>query len=401
MRLSWPGVAGRAAAVLVTVLLVAAWMSARQNIVMVEASTAAALARPDAAPHGVILSERATLHVFLRDGVLGVVMELNFWLRMLQQLNMPIVVHPPTDQAYVSNSLVVCFDASPFADTVAAQLQSGSIRNVGLFHAGDERGFSDTPQKHYRKFSYVLRTYYLPHIFSAAPPLNRHLVWIPNGPRADSGVPVISSSLLPAHARQHLCNCKLCDLTFFSLFFFSPFSHGRHLEQQRGSDDVSPGAEAVAGAAGQSVSPRCGGSVWRSQNAFRICRNCQRLCVYTLRSRPLGRGKHLSAKHSRQFSLFCLCFLSRQTMRFYDALQSGSIPVVLGKPIFLSLLPPAPMPPYVSIASWDDVSSVLSSLRKDRKAIDRMQRAAILYFGEIERDAAARIRTVIDATLQD
>ncbi len=156
-----------------------------------------------------LLSERAPLHVFVRDGIESAAMEMNFWILLLQQLGRPLVMHSPSDQLIVSNSIVFCFDASPFADSVAAEMQNGTLRNVGLFHAGDENGASSTAQLHYGKFSFVFRSYWLEKIFSSdVPRLNRHLEWVPNGPRSNSGLPFVRSSLLPAHKRKHLCSCK-------------------------------------------------------------------------------------------------------------------------------------------------------------------------------------------------
>ncbi len=99
--------------------------------------------------------EKDPLHVFLRDGVQNVAIELNYWLRLLQKLERPVVIHPPTgsfskfkcfpahcsllfvDQHFVSNSIIICFDASSFADSLAGM----KLSSIGLFHVGDERGF--------------------------------------------------------------------------------------------------------------------------------------------------------------------------------------------------------------------------------------------------------------------
>jgi hypothetical protein len=100
--------------------------------------------------------DKAALHVFLRDGVQNVAIEMNYWLKLLQQLERPLVIHPPSgkkkkicslfcslkkrlisDQSFVSNCVIVCFDASSFAD----KLVQLSLKAVGLLHVGDERGF--------------------------------------------------------------------------------------------------------------------------------------------------------------------------------------------------------------------------------------------------------------------
>jgi hypothetical protein len=184
-------------AVVLLAAAVAAWLLGASFLspAAVEANTAPVTAR-----------ERATLHVFLRDSIQDTAMELQWWLRLLQLLERPVVVHPPTDQLFVSNAVIVCFDASSFADGVAEGLKSGRLTNVGLWHAGDERGFSTTPQQHYAKFSFVFRTYWLEKLFR--PPLHPRLVWVPNGPRANSGVAFVPSALPPPRRRKHLCSCK-------------------------------------------------------------------------------------------------------------------------------------------------------------------------------------------------
>ncbi len=63
---------------------------------------------------------------------------------------------------------------------------------------------SKTPQDHYRKFDFVFRTYFLPQIF--VPPIHPRILWIPNGPRSDSGISFVPSGLLPSTRRKILCN---------------------------------------------------------------------------------------------------------------------------------------------------------------------------------------------------
>ena len=143
---------------------------------------------PAATPAKSTEALRAPLHVFLRDGIHSYAFEFNFWLTRLQSLGRPIILHPPEDQNFVEDSIIMAFDAASFVDQIK------SLHRVGLFHYGDERGFSKTPAL-YKNFSFVIRCYYLPIQWKGFQQTNPRLAWIPNGPRADSGFPMNGISL--------------------------------------------------------------------------------------------------------------------------------------------------------------------------------------------------------------
>lgn len=86
-------------------------------------------------------------------------------------------------------------------------------------------------------------------------------------------------------------------------------------------------------------------------------------------------------------------------MRLYDAFQAGSIPVVVGSPAFLRLLPqPVPL---LRLASWAEAGARLKRQARDERGTAELHRSAARYLARVEGVAAQRMAAVIDALLRD
>jgi hypothetical protein len=119
-----------------TIVFVVFWVLMLQLSPLWSQSPSASPSLALESPESLHVFLKEPLHVFLRDGV-HLVMETNYWLKLLEQLQRPLIIHPPQDQNFCSNSVIVAFDASSFADKIKAM----KLRAVGLLHYGDERGF--------------------------------------------------------------------------------------------------------------------------------------------------------------------------------------------------------------------------------------------------------------------
>jgi len=159
-------------------------------------------------------------------------------------------------------------------------IQNSGAKNVGLLEFGDEQG--ESTSWHYSGFDYVLRHYYFPK-YDDMP----NVTWIPNGYTSETG-PRVASSLPPASLRNTFC-------------YFEGSVQGGRSEHDR-----KELAEALA--SGKSTSH----------------------CSFRDTGLWAGGSSKFEYTLKLQDTIFALCpeGNSPETLRLYEAMENGAIPVV-------------------------------------------------------------------------
>lgn len=281
------------------------------------------------------------LHVFFSDDIHVIGLEFPFWLRLIQNLGYPCILHADKDE-YVSNSIVMGRNSAPLVN----EIRRKKLKNVGFFHFADEQGDSASIRD-YHQLSYVFRNYFFKEIINTS-----NIVWIPNGPRSDSGItPIPSSSLTPAHQRNHLCNFL-----------------GSHRNALR--------SEAF--------------EIWRTDG----------LCLLDVSTGFGGRQRHFDYMRVLMDSTFTLCIAgnSNETIRLYDAMEAGSIPVVQEGAQFLEY--PLKGHPFVVLRHWKETKDTLLKISQEPGLVAQLQRRVVEFWSLLQQNVSASMKTVIDRSFQ-
>jgi hypothetical protein len=252
----------------------------------------------------------------------------------------------------ISNSVLIYLELGEIsADLIGRARAQGNL--IILFHMGDELGRKDISL--YSQCDIVIRNYYFPHIFEQ-PALRQKLFWVPNGFRTGVG-PRDAKSLKPATERAFLAS--------FMGWLNNPNSHNneRALFAQ--------------------IIPHCG------QNLF----------VHTSAGFAGGYNLGLYATMTES-SVFSPCPAGNcpDSIRLYDALELGSIPIYLDHE-FLRTPYALGGVPFPILRSWDELPAFLETqrqiLQRDPQQILPLQKSCIEWWSIYNRKLAARIDEVI------
>lgn len=204
---------------------------------------------------------------------------------------------------------------------VLKQARAHRIPNVGLFHMGDEEGKQDLG--FYADADYVIRNYWFPAAVASPGPQSLGVMWAPNGYRAGLG-PIDPARQLPISHRA-------------MGGFFSGVLTGRHLADEREAMVQAVGTSPVpcmimtTPGFGQGLGPTAYGA-WLCNSRFALV--------------PAGN--------------------SHETIRLYDALEAGAIPVMV-RSAFVSApeaLGALGEPPFILLDSWKDLARALAPYAK-------------------------------------
>lgn len=295
--------------------------------------------------------QRKPLHVYMLPQLQVkqlMAMAFGWKLRMLFGICRPIVLHFEPFHRAGDNSLLISRFAVPPRPVKAK-------RNLGLFQMSDEPGATDLDRyrqgggdaKHPRPaYDYVIRDYYRP---KYQPAIDQGwLLWMPTGPRY--GVePTASSSLVGLRHRRFRC----------SFLGTIPADRGA----QRG---------------------------WARIHMRDALRRMGNPCF--VEAKPSGFGGRRDALdysavlRDSQFTL-CPWDNHQETIRLWDALETGSIPVMLNATEFLHLLPMkldnqtgTPHQPVVTLATWDQLADLLRDRTRRPQVYERWQKQNILWW---------------------
>lgn len=257
------------------------------------------------------------------------------------------------DYATISNKVVIYLELFEINLHLINDLKSRNNKIV-LFHFGDEIA-SKFDEKVYEHFDLILRNYYFEHIFSN-PNLSDRLIWVPNGFKTGVG---------PRDPNK----VKLSkDRKIFSSFLGWINNPNSVNNERQIFSEVAPLCAPhllvhQTPAFGQGMSSTLYGGVLES-SIFTPC--------------PAGN--------------------SAETIRLYDALECGCIPISLKHPFLFSdrALSSVPFP---LIDSWNELPTLLKSLKQlhtdqPDKIID-LQKKCLDWWGIVKSERKIAVQTAL------
>lgn len=234
-------------------------------------------------------------------------------------------------------------------------LRRQGCKGLGLLHLGDEQGRAD--RSFYRHADYVLRHYYFPDIVRADPTDGGPpVVWLPNGYRNGLG-PRAPETLIPASERG-------------TFLFFSGMTLGASAPARQKMIDAAHNSGLPCALFG---SRAFGGGFPPMEYAARLENSAFGLT-------PSGN--------------------SPETIRLYDCLELGTIPVML-RADFLDAADALGGAPFPILNDWSELAGALSPFldRGDpaaRARIDGLQREVVNWWRLVKaRKAADAARTIL------
>jgi Exostosin family len=275
---------------------------------------------------------------------------------LLAELGRPIrtvVIEANAPVPFLNDVLVVSF-----GDSLAGYLKearSRGFKNIGLLHMADELG--DHDRSFYRNADYVLRNYWFKD--ALVPPSEGSLgvYWIPNGYRTGVG-PIATQTMLSAADRK-------------IMGFFSGVLQGRtRLEERQQMVQAVQGGKLpflVAGTPGfgQGLGPV-------SYAAF--------LCMSRFALVPAGN--------------------SPETIRLYDALEAGAIPIML-RSAFVGAPDALDNPPFLLLDNWSELSAAYgpyadADAPQVVEAIEAKRVAVLAWWQGFKAKHQQRLKNLID-----
>ena len=258
---------------------------------------------------------------------------------------------PGFDPEKIQNSVVVYLELGEINAGLIQALKSAGNK-VALFDMGDESGKKDISL--YQSCDLVIRNYYFPQIISKANSFPKTL-WAPNGFRTGVG-PREAGALKPADKRQALA-------AFLGWINNAASYHGER--------------ESFAKAV-----PACGESLFvMPSNGFAAGYNV---------------GLYSAILEDSTFAP-CPAGNSPETIRLYDALETGSIPISLKHDFLISedalaAIGPVPFP---IIDTWAQLPSFLEQMRgaliSDPAKIAQLQAECIDWWTRYKKMIAVRL----------
>ncbi len=294
---------------------------------------------------------------------------------------------PPTD------SCITYVELFQIDQSFLTNLKSAGKKTV-LIHMGDEFGKKD--KSAYSSSDLILRNYFFSDLFSQAE-FKDKLLWIPNGFRTGVG-PRLPSHLLPATQRMHLA-------TFMGWIQNPDSFQGERDSFARMIKTVRKHKDQRFWVFQQWLNKRFHPSRER-QSFSQIALESKDM--YLLSSSGFGSGNQVGLYSAiLENSIFAPCPAgnSPETIRLYDALECGCIPICLPhdfiqSPLALSRFG---VPPFPLLSSWDELPNFLTEhkrqLREKPDAILTLQRNCIAWWSKYKKEIAALVDARI-ATLK-
>jgi hypothetical protein len=301
---------------------------------------------------------RPALNIVWPRAILDYVLESHFIHDvLLGGLGRPLAIHTcasEEERPLRDDMLIVVFEAG-HAQALRRARALG-CRNLGVLHMADERHAVDLG--FYADADYVIRNYHFSD--ALAPPVNgrcRSVTWIPNGYRTGVG-PSAPERLLPMADRPTLC------------FFAGQISGGRPLPEREAMLD----AIRISGLPCTIIdTQRFGGGFGPAEYAAH-----------------LGRARFALVPAGN----------SPETIRLYDALEQGCIPVMLRAP-FADAADGLGGVPFPLLNGWDELPAVLAPYRdptdpRATAALEALRTETLAWWSLLKARKRVEIRGVID-----
>lgn len=251
----------------------------------------------------------------------------------------------PATVALADDMLIVILDGDGVA--LLERARQAGIRRRGVFHMGDERGRHDL--SFYQTADYVLRHYYHRAVFERD--WGRPVAWMPNGYRNGVG-PCDAALLLPASQRRQVS-------------FFAGMVSGESAPVRQAMIDRIRSRSLPCDMYG---SKEFGGGFPPAEYAGRL-----------------------------QDSVFGLCppGQSTETIRIYDCLEHGTIPIVLAAD-YLNAAEAMAGAPFPVLSGWEDLDLWLGCHRdlgdpSVRRRLDDLQAACVSWWRTLKADRRATV----------
>lgn len=302
----------------------------------------------------------APLHVVWPRGVLDYVLETHFTHDvLLGGLERPLAIHTfaaEEERPLRDDMLVVVFEHG--AGDIFKRARAAGCRNVGALHIADERRAVDL--SFYADADYVLRTYYFAD--ALVPPAGgrcRRVTWVPNGYRTGVG-PSDPARLLPATDRPMLA------------FFAGQITGGRPLPER---EEMIAAVRAGGAACAVIDTQRFGGGFGPQEYAAH-----------------LGRARFAPAPAGN----------SPETIRLYDALEQGCVPIMLRADFIDAADALGGGVPFPVLESWRDLPGFLAPYADlddpaAAAAVENLRCACLDWWAALKNRKRAEIRETVNA----
>ncbi len=255
----------------------------------------------------------------------------------------------------LDNVLVVSFK-NELADYLG-DLRANGRRNIGLFHMADELG--DDDRGFYRHADYVLRHYWFAEALAKAAATSPSVTWMPNGYRDGLG---------PMSPRTML---KMADRPIMG--FFAGALQGRSLLKER---------EHMTRVLGEAKLPFMATGTPGFAQGF-------------------GPVSYTAYMSSARFALVP-GGNSPETIRLYDALEAGAIPIMLKSP-FVSAKDALDNPPFILLDSWDELPGVYAPFAQANDPavvtkLDAMQAAVLDWWANFKLKQQRKVKELVEGS---
>lgn len=259
-----------------------------------------------------------------------------------------------SDVPLIGDSLFLVLD-DDLACVVLQAIRKG-CRNVGVLHMGDE--FHTADRSYYPLVDYVVRHYHRPDVLEVpAGSRCKCVCWVPNGYRTGVG-PRNSGTLMPQHLRESV------------LFFAGCLTTG--------GAGVAERAEMI--------------NIVRANNLPATIITTEGF------GGGLSAGAYAALMENAQFALVP-AGRSAETIRLYDALETGTIPITL-RHSFLEDEGPLRGAPFVFLDSWHDLPGWLATSTSpiNHRRHSERQSACITWWSKVKQTYRAAVADLIESS---
>jgi len=274
---------------------------------------------------------------------------------LLAEIGRPIrtiIVDRNTPFPLLNDALIVSFGTQ--LGPYLKEARSRGCINIGLLHMADEQGVDD--RDFYGFVDYVLRHYWFKHAL-VPPPNSLGVIWIPNGYRTGVG-PIVPQTMLSTAERR-------------IMGFFSGVLKGRTLSDER---------------------QQMVGAIRAGKLPFLV----NETLAFAQGLGPVAYAAYLSMT---RFGLVP-GGNSPETIRLYEVLEAGAIPVML-KSRFVAASDTLGNPPFVMLDNWSELPAFYApySNATAPKVIDEIEgkrQDAYKWWGSFKALQQRRVKELID-----
>lgn len=304
------------------------------------------------------MSDASILNVICRRTDLDHILEGQFIRgELFSALGRPLrLITVETEQPWpiLDNSLLLVLGRGEAYTSFFEAFRSAGHRNLGILHMADEKGLVDCG--FYAQARYVLRNYFFPDRIDPEGIRGQPCVWVPNG-YANGVGPIQPDAVPPFHARQHL------------LFFAGNVT---------GAEGDFPDRASLF----ETVKAHGLPSIMAATQGF---------------GSGMGRVSYAAFLANSKFAPVP-AGMSPETIRLYDALENGAVPVAIDAP-FIRAEEALGNPPFPVLSDWQALPELLAPvIANDEAATARwtdIQTSTVQWWRDFKHAKALEVSAVI------